>query len=221
MLRSLLLITLFCTCGPAQVRAQFTYSVSTGYIFGTFNQQPELIGAMDIIGQDGHFKAINSVTVGLEINYAPANKAFSGGLQVSYSRRGHEHLVKRADGELEHGFSFPSHIDYLDIAPRLTYRPGRLFSASIGPYFSLGRKFVDNPFLIEFKRRTNSHDYGVIVGGRLHFGRLFVYTAYQRSMRDYDFTSIPSSQPSGTLLSTEQPFSISTLQVGIGYTILR
>ena len=221
MTKVLLLFTLLCTCGPAQMLAQLTFSVNTGYSFGTFNQQPELVGDIIFTGQDGHLNATNSATVGLEINYASANKVFSSGLQVTYSRRGHEHFFKRADGELERGFSFPSHIDYLDIAPRLTYRPAKLFSASIGPYFSLGRKFEDNPLIVESERRTNTHDYGIKVEGRLHFGLAYVYSAYQRSLREYDYADVISSQSSGILLSIEQPFFISTLQVGVGFTIIR
>lgn len=201
--------------------AQLTVSVNTGYSFGSFNQQPELVGSAIHIGQDGYLNPINSTTIGLEINYAPADKAFSGGLQVSYSRRGHKHLIKVADRELEHGFSFPSHIDYLDITPKLTYRPGRFFSVSTGPYFSIGRKFEDNPFIVERERRTNTHDYGVMVEGRLHFGRAYMYTAYQRSLRDYDYADVPDSQSGGILLSIDQSSPISALRLGVGFTIIR
>ncbi|WP_020571266.1 hypothetical protein [Neolewinella persica] len=221
MTKALLLFALLCTCGPAQMLAQFTFSVNTGYSFGTFNQQPELVGDIIFTGEGGYLNALNSASAGLEVNYAPANTNFSGGLQMSYSRRGYEHLIELANGEQEHSLSHPSHVDYLDISPRLTYRPRRLFSASIGPFLSLGRKFEDNPFVIERERRTNTHDYGIKVAGRLHFGRAYVYAAYQRSFREYDYTGGLDGQSSVLLLSVEQPSPISALQAGLGFTLIR
>jgi hypothetical protein len=142
-------------------------------------------------------------------------------MQMSYSRRGPEHLIQRANGEQESGFLFPSFVDYLDIAPRLTCRPGRLLSASIGPYVALGRKLEDNPFVVESERRTTTYDYGIKVEGRLHFGQAYVYTAYQRSLREYDYTKILDDQSGRLLLEVQGPSPISALLIGIGYTIIR
>lgn len=222
MLRSLLLFTLLCTCGPAQIFAQFTFSVNAGYSFGSLNHQPELIG--NVIQTDGSdfLKATNSATAGLEINYVPPTNRLSWGLQINYSRRGYGHFIKQDGTVLESVYSIPSHADFLDIAPRLSYRLGRLFSASIGPYASMGRKFEDNPFVIESERTTMIYDYGFKVEGRLHFGRAYVYTAYQRSLHNYDFTEILDDQfPSDLLIQVKRPSPISSLLVGVGYTIFR
>ncbi len=233
-LRSLLLFTLLCTCGSASsqidkapqglfggksiTQRPLQLSIDAGYSFGSFNRQPELVGQLNSSGGD-FLRALNSATTSLDFSYAPASTNISWGLRVGYSRRGYEHRVEQENGGFSRGNLIPSRVHYADITPRITYRPCRLLSASIGPYVSLGQKFEDNPFVLEPDRRTFSTDYGISLEGRIHLGRLYGYAGYQRSMRNYNYSTISEGfqLPVGVVEATP----ISALRLGFGFTILR
>lgn len=234
MLRSLLLLAFLCTCGSAHsqntestkrlfggqniTQGLFQLSIEGGYAFGSFNRQPELVGQLNSSGRD-YLRALNSPTISLDISYAPASSNFSWGLKAGYSRRGYEHRVEQENGGFFPGLITPSLVDYIDIMPRLMYRPCRLLSVSIGPYASFGQKFEDDPFVLEPNRRSFFTDYGISLEGRIHVGRLYGYAGYQRSLRNYSYSTVTGTiQP---MFRIDKPTPISALRVGVGFTVLR
>jgi hypothetical protein len=238
MLRTLLLFTLICTCGPAHAQNakakkqliegtslhSFTLKLDVGYSYGIFNQEPETSSIPNNSELFDFFGTNNAPVLGLEVEYAPATAALSWGLRLQYAERGYLHLLDTpSNGQtvVEGPYSSVA-VRYLDVMPRAAYRFNKNFSIAAAPYVSVGLEECCNPLRPDSERLINKTDYGLNLEGRINLGRFYGFTAYQRSFRTFDYSAISDINSSiGQTITVNRPSGISAIRLGAGFVIIR
>lgn len=222
MTRLLLAAFFFCCCPT--LSAQFTLAADVGQSQGHFNRQPEFSGDPAFPEYQDYLDNINRLALGIEVNFAPATSNFAFGLRLQYTVRGYLQFVEFVpDSPFDSGPYSNSYVDYLDFMPTVSYRINRTFSLSAATYVSIGLAECCNDFVRPRDKLTNKSDYGINLESRLHLGRFYGFTAYQRSLRPFNYVAVKDVPfwAIGRNTTLEKTSGISALRFGVGYLIIR
>ncbi|TXF91203.1 PorT family protein [Neolewinella aurantiaca] len=225
---SFLLITVLCTCGPAQNKlcAQLRLTIDGGVAVANFDHKPVLPSSTQQIfgltdGQSATLEPLESGYVGIAMAHHPQGKPWGWSTRLQFMKRGYRFVISgdpsNSDTSLAH--SYTSFID--GMAQITTTISGRL-SINAGPYLSLAlrEERLSGP---PRNRPGTGTDYGLNAGLSYRFGRIGVTVNYQQSLRQYLTIEVDEAFITASGLSDyvaiQRKLHISALRIGLEYAI--
>ncbi|MEM9261109.1 MAG: outer membrane beta-barrel protein, partial [Bacteroidota bacterium] len=166
--------------------------------------------------------AVGNYHLGLIVGYQHADQPLGWHLKVQYLNRGYEHLITElVDASTNRVVFYNESSAFLDFLPQAHYRINGTYSVNAGPYFStaLGRPNI----ISTVPDPTNRFDYGLNVGGSLHFQRFHLSLHYQRSLRAFDLAAFTANRSTFGIAppATDLKTTISAVRLGVGYLLYR
>lgn len=218
------LLTLFLLLSTS-LGAQYTLTLDFGAAATLFDEKPILLENSQPISTSStvYFEdlvAAGNYHFGLILGYQRANQPLGWHLKVQYFNRGYNHSISEVQVS-RRTTTYIERSTFLDFLPQANYRINGTYSINAGPYFSTA---LGKPNIISaVPDPANRIDYGLNLGGTLHFQRFHLSLNYQRSLRAFDLAAFSTNRsrygiaPPAPGLKT----TISSVRLGVGYLMYR